>query len=115
MELSAIALLAVAAVIHSGWNLLAKRGRDTQVFFWLALWVGAVVFALPFVLLYQPLTPAGWGYVLLSGLLEAAYFLVLGRAYQGGDLSLIYPLARGTGILGVTLFAAAFLGEMPSL
>ena len=115
MELWAIGLLAMAAVIHSGWNLLAKRGRDTQVFLWLALWVGAGVFALPFLLLYEPLTPQGWGYVLLSGTLEAGYFFLLGGAYQGGDLSLVYPLSRGTGILGVTLFAAAFLGETPSL
>jgi drug/metabolite transporter (DMT)-like permease len=115
MDLAAIGLLAVAAVIHSGWNLLAKRGRDTQVFLWLALWVGAAVFVLPFALLYEPISAAGWGFIALSGALEAAYFFLLGGAYQGGDLSLVYPLSRGTGILGVTLFAALFLGEVPSL
>jgi multidrug transporter EmrE-like cation transporter len=115
LDLRAIGLLAVAAVLHSGWNLLAKRGRNTQVFLWLALWAGTLVFALPFAFLYQPISAPGWGYVLLSGTLEAAYFLLLGSAYQTGDLSLVYPLTRGTGILGVTLFAAAFLGEAPSL
>jgi drug/metabolite transporter (DMT)-like permease len=115
VDLPAIGLLAVAAVLHSGWNLLAKRGRNTQVFLWLALWVGVIAFALPFAFSYQPLSPLAWAYVLLSGTLEAAYFLLLGSAYQRGDLSLVYPLTRGTGILGVTLFAAAFLGEAPSL
>src|SRR5205814_6487485 len=43
--------------------------------------------------------------------LEAVYFILLSRAYQQGDLSLVYPLARGSAPLFVTLFAFAFLGE----
>ena len=52
--------------------------------------------------------------VLLSAGLEALYFTLLGGAYQRGDLSLVYPLARGSALLFVTLFAFAFLGERPT-
>ena len=49
-----------------------------------------------------------------SGVLHAAYFVLLQRGYRDGDLSLVYPLARGTGPLLATLAAIALLGERPS-
>jgi len=111
MEPQAILLLVVAAIIHSAWNLLSKQSRDKQAFFWLALVAGSVIFLAPFWWIATPVPGAGWPYVLLSAGLEALYFLLLGGAYQRGDLSLVYPLARGSALLFVTLFAFIFLGE----
>ncbi len=111
MPVHTILLLALAGAIHSVWNLLAKRSVDKQVFFWLAVMAALGIFLVPFLLLYQPVPVIGLLIALLSGLLEAAYFLLLGSAYQRGDLSLVYPLARGSAPLFVTLVAVTLLGE----
>src|SRR5690349_16047947 len=52
--------------------------------------------------------------MVVSGALHALYFLLLQRGYATGDLSLVYPLARGTGPLLSTTAAIVFLGERPS-
>ena len=49
-----------------------------------------------------------------SGALHAGYFVLLQRGYRVGDLSLVYPLARGSGPLLATVAAVAFLGERPT-
>ena len=111
MEPKTILLLVAAAVIHATWNLLSKQALDKQVFLWLVTVAAGPVFLLPALLLYRPISPLGWGFVLASGALQAIYTLALGRAYQQGDLSLVYPLARGSAILAVTLLGALALGE----
>src|SRR6478609_2926643 len=115
MPLSALALLTLAAVIHAGWNLLAKQGQDKQVFFWLALLAAVAIFLIPFAVLYRPIPPVAWAILAGSGALETGYFLLLGSAYQRGDLSLVYPLTRGSAILFATFFAVVLLGERPTL
>ena len=62
-------------------------------------------------LVSRPITAEGWLYIALSGILEAIYFLLLGSAYQRGDMSLVYPIARGSAPLFVILLAYLFLGE----
>jgi drug/metabolite transporter (DMT)-like permease len=114
MPLQTIALLVLAAIGHSVWNLLSKRSLDKQVFLWLALVAATGIFCVPFGVLYAPIPLIGLGIALISGLVEAGYFLLLGSAYQRGDLSLVYPLARGSAPLVVTLFALIFLHERPS-
>ncbi len=111
MALSAILILMVSATIHSLWNFLAKRGQDQQVFLWLAVVAESLIFLGPFAFLYTPLAGAAWGYIGVSAGLEALYFTLLGQAYRRGDLSLAYPLIRGTGILTATLVAYLALGE----
>lgn len=111
MPFQTILLLALAAAIHAVWNLLSKQSLDKQVFLWLSLVGSLIMYVVPFAYLFTPVSPHGWALIVLSGLLEAIYFLLLGSAYQRGDLSLVYPLARGSAPLFVTLFALAFLGE----
>lgn len=106
-----ILLLTAAGVVHSTWNLLAKKSLDSQAFLWLALLCAAVLFAVPFTLLYAPFPAQAWLIIALSGALEAAYYLLLGSAYQAGDLSLVYPLSRGSAPIFVLLFAVVALGE----
>jgi len=111
MQVPIVLLLALAGLIHSTWNLLAKRSVDKQAFLWLALGAAMMIFAVPFVVLRAPIPLAGWLCVAASGALEALYYLLLSGAYQAGDLSVVYPLSRGASPLLVLLFALAFLGE----
>ncbi|MDQ3928045.1 MAG: DMT family transporter [Chloroflexota bacterium] len=111
MNATIVGLLLLSALVHAAWNLLAKRSLDKQAFLWLASLVSLGAFVGPFMLLSRPVPPEAWPVILLSGVLEAVYFLLLGSAYQRGDLSLVYPLARGSAPLFVVMFAALFLGE----
>ncbi len=101
-----------AAVFHSAWNLALKSEPRRLEASLLALGA-AVVLSAP-VLLFHPLSevPArAWGLVLLSGAFETAYLLTLTAAYEIGDLSLVYPIARGSAPLVVAPLAVWVLGE----
>jgi drug/metabolite transporter (DMT)-like permease len=111
LNVSILGLLLLSALIHASWNLLAKRSLDKQAFLWLASLVSLAVFVVPFALAARPVPPEAWPLIFLSGVLEAVYFLLLGSAYQRGDMSLVYPLARGSAPLFVLMFASLFLGE----
>lgn len=106
-------LLLGAAVLHAFANSLIKMGRDKLAFTWWMLSVSSVM-GLPLLLLVRAREPIGWVYVLASGVLEAVYFTTLGIAYSHGDLSQVYPIARGSAPLFVALWAVLFLGERPS-
>jgi drug/metabolite transporter (DMT)-like permease len=111
MSALAIAGLLFAAMLHAIWNMLAKRSIDNQTFL-----IGSValstVMLLPFaVTRLHPIPPAAWGIIVLSAALEATYYLLLGKAYKGGDLSLVYPISRGSSPMFVTLLAVFVLGE----
>ncbi len=113
MTPASLALVLLAATIHAGWNFLIKGSRDTLVFTWGLLLVGSILY-LPLVALRIQavgLPAEAAGFIGVTVVLNAAYFWALGRAYAVGDLSLVYPVARGTGLLLVPLVAALFLGE----
>lgn len=113
MTALALALVTVAALAHATWNLLTKGSRDKVVFLWWTGIVGTIVF-LPVVLwVTLPWTwPAErWAGIALGSLIRAAYFASLSAAYTRGDLSLVYPLARGTAPVLVPLVAVPVLGE----
>ncbi|HEX4897274.1 MAG TPA: EamA family transporter [Candidatus Limnocylindrales bacterium] len=101
MPLLALALVLVAAVLHAGWNVLLKTSGDPLRTAVRLQAIGtAVLVPLAVVAWFlngrPPLEPAGIGLALGSGVLEAIYFLCLSAAYSRGDLSLVYPIARGT-------------------
>jgi len=120
MTLFALALVLVAAVFHATWNLLAKRvGDGGAVFVWLFGFC-AVLFYAPLavavVLVVAPhLGPVGYLFMFGSGVLHLGYFVLLQRGYAVGDLSLVYPLARGTGPLLATAAAIVLFDERPSV
>lgn len=112
-------LVAGAAVAHATWNLVVKRtGASGPSFIWLGTVVGAIVFA-PFGV--ASLIAEGSDLVLwaaltaVSGAFQVVYFLVLQRGYRLGDVSVVYPLARGTGPLLAVVLAIVILGERPTL
>ena len=114
MPLSALVLLVGSAFLHTSWNLLVKRAREKQIFTWWSLIVGFLCFS-PLLLQIHTFPAFIWPYVLCSGLAEAVYYFVLIRAYQYGDFSLVYPMARGTAPALLTLWAVLFLGDRPTL
>jgi drug/metabolite transporter (DMT)-like permease len=118
MPLSALALVVLAGFIHACWNIAAKKaGGDVRfvaftsvvlMVFWapVGLWVG-----------WQQVPAWGlleWSLVLASALLHIVYFIVLLRGYRKADLTVVYPLARGTGPLLSSMVAIFFLGEQIS-
>ncbi|HSF06531.1 MAG TPA: DMT family transporter [Methylomirabilota bacterium] len=112
MPLGALALVLIAALCHATWNLLLKtEPRRLQVQSG-ALTVG-VVLASPVLFIYSvgTICPAAWLLIVLSALFETAYVFTLTAAYGAGDLSLVYPVARGTAPLVVSPLAVALLGE----
>lgn len=117
MSVLAIGLVLIAAVLHAGWNALAKRRPDVLTFFG-ALTITALVFyAIPFVIFVRRHPPSWDGVPFLIGaaLAEVAYATFLSRAYARTDLSLAYPVARGTGVLLVPLLALPIFGDRPTV
>jgi drug/metabolite transporter (DMT)-like permease len=115
----ALSLVLVAALVHAVWNLLAKRvGRGGAAFVALVAITGTVLYAPAVAVLLAVQRPAvdlrDLAVMAASGLVHLGYFVLLQRGYQVGDLSVVYPLARGTGPLLSGLAAIAFLGERPT-
>lgn len=116
MEFLPLALVLSSAVSHGLWNYLAKEGNDKESFMLLLnlislpLLIPVFLLILPEIYLPLEIVP----YLLVSGLAETVYFLGLGKAYESGDLSIVYPVARSSPVF-VTIAAAIFLGETISL
>ncbi|MFQ5882360.1 MAG: EamA family transporter [Candidatus Methylomirabilales bacterium] len=108
-------LVVSSAFLHATWNLYTKQSEDKLLFLWWMLGAGTLLF-LPILLLgpWPALPRQGWNYILASGAIHTTYYFFLGQAYERGDLSLAYPLARGSGPLLVLVSAFLFLGERPS-
>jgi drug/metabolite transporter (DMT)-like permease len=107
----------VSAAGHATWNLLTKRSGDKLLFLWWTGVAGTLLF-LPVALLATPDWSglvAAWPAVIASAVVRAAYLATLGSAYTRGDLSLVYPLARGAAPALVPPLAIMILGERLSL
>lgn len=115
MPVEALSLVILAGLVHASWNIVAKKasGDARFAFFtsivmmvvWgpLAWWVGADV------------VPS-WGWrewlaVTVSGVVHVAYFVTLLRGYRHADLTVVYPVARGSGPLLSSAMAVVLLGE----
>jgi drug/metabolite transporter (DMT)-like permease len=111
-----IVLVAGSAVLHVAWNVRLKSAGDPLLAAAIGLTVGAVVVIPLGVALWwlegaPPLPPEGIALGLLSGVIEAVYFFLLAEAYRRGDLSVVYPIARGTAPLLLVAVGVGLLGE----
>jgi drug/metabolite transporter (DMT)-like permease len=104
------AVLVAAAVLHAGWNAIAKASGDRLGLFGRAAVVSFVLASVLCVLTPLPYA-AAWPWLVASALVHTFYNLGLMAAYQLGDFNQTYPLARGLGPLIVAVVAATFLGE----
>ncbi|HEY7879202.1 MAG TPA: DMT family transporter, partial [Streptosporangiaceae bacterium] len=119
MSATAITLILIAAVAHASWNLFSKQAAQTGAisFIWLAA-TAATLLYIPVIAIawaggWLHLTALGWVFMAGTGVLESAYFVFLQSGYRLGDLSLVYPVGRGTGALLAAVAGIAFLGERP--
>ena len=114
MSLAVFLAVLFAAALHAGWNALVKLGLDrfSSILFLALVQGGIALLLLPF---FGLPPAAAWPWVLLGSALHSGYKLVLIRAYGHGDLSQVYPLARGTAPLIVAVAGALFLGEAMDL
>lgn len=116
MNVIAFILVVFSAGMHAYWNFLLKKSRDTKVFIWLFLMLSILIFS-PFFtyeITHTKIPAIGWCYILTTGLVHTLYLVSLSSAYEKGDLSFVYPLARSAPIFFVLIGAMLFLGEMPS-
>lgn len=112
MPLLAISLVLIAAVLHAISNLLFKAGRDSSAFLWWAVAVGAVWYGAIVSTQESLLPPWEAMRVLIPSLVaEVAYVRLITYGYSEGDLSQVYPIARGTPPLLIAVLGGVFLGE----
>lgn len=106
-----IGLILFAAILHATWNALTKASVDPVVNIAVVTATGGVV-AIPVMLMYP--IPEGdvWTWLLLSAAIHFVYELGLARMYRLGELSQVYPIARGLAPLGVATLGAVYAGEM---
>ncbi len=112
LDLTVTLLVLLAAAMHAGWNALVKIERDRLVAFALINGTGSVLGAL-LVAVAPPMRAEAWAYLAPSLALQTAYVGVLMLAYRAGDLSQVYPVARGTAPLGVILLSLLLEGRVP--
>tara|TARA_B110000116_G_scaffold121459_1_gene105346 strand:- start:1136 stop:2011 length:876 start_codon:yes stop_codon:yes gene_type:complete len=114
MTALSLILVLLSAVAHASWNLMLKRAGDPEVFAWVMLVVGSILLA-PVglaLLWYNSMDFPGLWFLLASVVLHVFYFILLARGYATGDLSLVYPVARGMGPMLVPVLAVILLGEI---
>ncbi|CAM3029193.1 EamA-like transporter family protein [Paracoccus aminovorans] len=119
MTLASALLVVLASFIHASWNLLAKRAASAGPAFVLAYSIVACIAYAPWVVWLLAQGGMGWGrvelgFVLLSGLIHLGYSLCLQHGYRVADLSVVYPVARGTGPMLSSIGAFLILGETPT-
>lgn len=102
-----------AAVLHAGWNLIAKRAIDPFLALWGQFLLAGLVSGAALVVVGS-VPAASWGWATLSGLIHVPYVVGLAHAYRRGDFSLAYPVARGGGALVAAIGGVAILGDVVS-
>ena len=113
LPLSVTLVVLGAAVTHATWNAIAHGIKDQVLAFGL-IGAGAIVTAVPLVIVSPFPLSACWPYLLASVFIHAFYNLLLMRSYHYGEFGQVYPLARGTSPLVVTAAAAVFAAERPT-
>ncbi len=119
MSFLSLTLVVLAAFIHATWNLLSKRAASAGPAFVFAYNLVACVVYLPWMVWLLVYSQLIWnwpvaGCLVLSAILHLAYSLCLQRGYQVADLSVVYPIARGTGPLLSSIGAIIILKEAPT-
>lgn len=110
MGISVFAIVLVAAALHASWNAIVKGGGDTLLTTVLVTGAAALfaVVSLPFL---PPPARASWAFIAASALLQIVYFVLVARAYRVADMSLTYPLMRGTAPVLVAIASVMWLSE----
>src|SRR5438093_8043651 len=110
-----VALVLLSALLHASWNAVVKAAHvDRLTTQSLVIWTSTIAGAatVPFVAVPAP---ESWPFIAFSTIVHTLYYAFLLIAYKDGELSRVYPIARGTAPLLVALFATVLVGEALSL
>ncbi len=114
MSLTVVLAVLLAALLHASWNALIKGGSDRWLTSGMIGGFGGIG-GLAVALIFLPLPEAHhWPWLVGSGALHGAYFILLVTAYAHGDLGKVYPIARGSAPLIIAAFAAPVVGDVPN-
>jgi drug/metabolite transporter (DMT)-like permease len=116
MSLVVFLLIILSAFFHALWNFAAKKASGNFYVVYLGLLVSSLLF-FPFLFTLSAadiFNTRAFPYVLTTGTIHAVYFFALAKAYEHGEISSSYPIARGSGIAGTALMAALYLKEAVS-
>jgi drug/metabolite transporter (DMT)-like permease len=117
MTATALSIVLAAAFLHAFWNYLAKKSRHKIAFIWWFILFAVVLYFPIFLYFYvgSKIPAVGWACIVATGILHTCYFFFVGNSYEQGDLSVVYPLARGFGPFWVPILAVVILREQLSL
>lgn len=105
MNSQTLTLIFIAAILHAVWNIILKKTQDNLTALWLQMLV-TVIYLMPFSLICFRLPPKeSLPTLFFSGIMQAAYYVLLGKCYQSGNLSIVYPLTRGSAPVFVCIFS----------
>ena len=113
MTLATLALVLASATIHAIWNLIVVKAEDRTATTAIVIAFGAFV-ALPLAALTWRVEAEAWPYIILSSALEILYFALLVMAYERAEMSLVYPIARGSAPVIVLVVGVLLLGAPTS-
>jgi drug/metabolite transporter (DMT)-like permease len=117
MTVTALLLVLFSALLHAFWNYLAKKSRHKIAFIWWSILFAVIIYFPMFLYSFagMKISATGWACIIATGILHTFYFFFFGSSYERGDLSVVYPLARGFGPFWVPILAVIILREQLSL
>src|SRR2546421_1517099 len=114
MSLFCLLLVLLSACLHVILHVTLKRARDrTSFVWWTWFWAGILFLPVP-ILFWQSGSTTAWVILVVSAIFEALYYGAITKAYKTGDLSVVYPLARGTAPLFILLWSVLLFEERPT-
>ena len=111
--LLATLLALAAAALHASWNLAVKQSTDRRLSLWGQFFIAGLLSAitLGMWIVIDGMPTIAWRWVFFSGAIHLPYILALARAYDMGDFSMAYPIARGGGALLAAIGGVVILSD----
>lgn len=106
-----VLIVLFGALLHASWNVIVKSGTDKYLNAVLVCGAAGLVALVLIPFLPLPLAPS-WPYMIISTIFQVCYLFMVAAAYSNGDMSLAYPLMRGTPPLLVAMAAGPLIGEV---
>ncbi|MBY0271753.1 MAG: DMT family transporter [Burkholderiales bacterium] len=113
MAIDVMLAVLLGALLHAVWNAMIRGSANRSLDTVLVVAGAGVLMACTLPFLPQP-APASWPYLIASGVIHVAYFLLVALSYRHGELSFVYPIMRGSAPAVSAVAAALLLAEVPA-
>lgn len=116
MQSDVFLMVLASGLLHAVWNIVAKRASQNKAVNWLAQFVALAVLSTVAIARggFVPAEPQSFLLVAWAGVSQMIYFMALAHAYRLGDISVVYPIARGLGVGGAAVVGLLLFGDSPS-